>query len=75
VVATPEVLQSPSSLTVTAGGVEVSVGAVTDSNNKVALTPDGVVAVSSNDKFALELYGFVPATRVDVWLYSRPALS
>ena len=71
VVATPEVLQSPSSLTVTAGGVEVSVGAVTDSNNKVALTPDGVVAVSSNDKFALELYGFVPATRVDVWLYSK----
>jgi hypothetical protein len=71
VVTTPEVLQSPSSITVTAGGVEVSVGAVTDSNNKVALTPDGVVPVSSRDNLSLEIGGYVPATKVDVWLYSK----
>jgi hypothetical protein len=71
VATTPEVVQSPSSLTVTAGGVEISLGSVTNSNNKVALTADGVVPVSSNDNLALELGGFVPATKVDVWLYSK----
>jgi hypothetical protein len=67
----PEVVQSPSSLTVTAGGVEISLGSVTNSNNKIALTVDGVVPVSSNDNLSLEIGGFVPATKVDVWLYPK----
>lgn len=71
VVATPEVVQSPSSLTMTVGGVEVSVGAVTNSRNKVALTPEGEVPVSSGDKFSLQIDGFVPASTVDVWLYPK----
>ena len=71
VVATPEVVQSPSSLTMTVGGVEVSVGAVTNSRNKVALTPEGEVPLSSGDKFSLEIDGFVPASTVDVWLYPK----
>jgi hypothetical protein len=71
VATTPEVVQSPSSLTVSAGGVEVSLGSVTNSNNKIALTVDGVVPVSSNDNLSLEIGGFVPATKVDVWLYSK----
>ena len=75
VATTPEVVQSPSSLTVTVGGVEISVGAVTKSNNKVALTPDGVVPVSSDHKFSLEMNGFVPETRVDVWLYTKSGSS
>jgi hypothetical protein len=71
VATTPEVVQSPSSLTVSAGGVEVSLGSVTNSNNKIALTVDGVVPISSNDNLSLEIGGFVPATKVDVWLYSK----
>jgi hypothetical protein len=71
VATTPEVVQSPSSLTVTAGGVEISLGSVTNSNNKIALTVDGVVPVSSNDNLSLEIGGFVPATKVHVWLYSK----
>jgi ELWxxDGT repeat protein len=71
VATTPEVVQTPSSLTVTAGGVEISLGSVTNSNNKIALTVDGVVPVSSNDNLALEIDGFVPATKVDVWLYPK----
>ena len=71
VATTPEVVQSPSSLTMTVGGVEVSVGAVTNSKNKVALTPNGEVPVSSEDKFSLQINGFVPASTVDVWLYSK----
>jgi len=71
VVATPEVVQSPSSLTMIVGGVEVSVGAVTDSKNRVALTPHGEVPVSSDDKISLEIDGFVPASTVDVWLYPK----
>jgi hypothetical protein len=71
VATTPEVVQSPSSVTVTAGGVEISVGAVTDSNSKVALTADGVVPVSSQDNLSLQIDGFMPATKIDVWLYSK----
>jgi hypothetical protein len=71
VATTPEVVQSPSSLTVTAGGVEISLGSVTNSNNKIALTVDGVVPVSSSDNLSLEIGGFVPATKVDVWLYPK----
>jgi hypothetical protein len=71
VATTPEVVQSPSSLTVTAGGVEISLGSVTNSNNKVALTAEGVVPVSSNDNLALEIDGFEPESKVDVWLYSK----
>jgi hypothetical protein len=71
VATTPEVVQSPSSLTVTAGGVEISLGSVTNSNNKIALTADGVVPVSSQDNLSLQIDGFMPATKIDVWLYSK----
>ena len=71
VATTPDVVQLPSSLTVTAGGVEISLGSVTNSNNKIALTAEGVVPVSSNDNLSLEIGGFVPATKVDVWLYPK----
>jgi hypothetical protein len=71
VVATPEVVQSPSSLTVTIGGVGISVGAVTNSNNKVALTTGGVVPVPSDGGLAIEVDGFVPASTVSVWLYLK----
>ena len=71
VATTPDVVQLPSSLTVTAGGVEISLGSVTNSDNKIALTVDGVVPVSSNDNLSLEIGGFVPATKVDVWLYPK----
>ena len=69
VATTPAVVQSPSSLTVTVGGVEISVGAVTNSNNNVALTPAGEVPVSTDDNFSLEIDGLLPASTVDVWLY------
>jgi hypothetical protein len=67
----PDVVQSPSSLRVAAGGVEISLGSETNSNNKIALTPDGVVPVSSQDNLLLTISGFVPASRVDVWLYLK----
>lgn len=69
VAATPEVVQAPSSLTVTVGGVEISVGSMTSSDNNVALTPDGEVPVSSDNNVSLEINGFLPASTVDVWLY------
>jgi hypothetical protein len=58
-------------LTVTVGGVEISVGAVTNSNNNVALTPSGEVPVSTDDNVSLQIDGLLPASTVDVWLYPK----
>jgi hypothetical protein len=66
-----EVVESPTSLEVSAGGIVATVGGLSSGRNPLTLTADGEIRVTNNEKVQVVLTGLLPVSRVDVWLYSR----
>jgi hypothetical protein len=66
-----EVVESPTSLEISAGGIVATVGGLSSGRNPLTLTADGEIRVTNKERVQVVLTGLLPASRVDVWLYTR----
>lgn len=73
VVAEVTVVQSPSSLTMSVGGVSVEAKAGSGTGNELALTPDGRLRMVGGKSIAVSAKGFAPRSTVQLWVYQGSA--
>lgn len=60
------------SLKIAGSGVEVTVSAVDESGNQIALDTDGNLRVTDNDQLIVNASGFGAEEDLDAWLFSTP---
>lgn len=61
-------------LVIQGGGINVSVTAVDEAGNQVALDEDGNLRVKNSDKIVVDATGFESNQEVEAWLFSNPVL-
>jgi hypothetical protein len=67
------VQRSNNKIGVAGSGIEVTVSAVNEDGDQIALDTDGNLRITSTDSLVVDAKGFGPEQDIEAWLFSTPA--